>query len=315
MTLSFWHRWRKEFARRLTIMVIPHGIARPRQLSFSVSFLLFLFLCWTGVTAWAGYMASQRFDYWRLKANTHVLRIKVEYFANEVKRAREMLDDVKEMETQLRTMMGMGSRDAIIQSEENPLQNQGGPTAGDEMELQKLLDGRVSELTLQDVSLQIHQLRQEMDQRLSSFSELTEKIDYERRLFRSLPNIWPTNGYLTSHFGHRLSPFSGLDDWHKGVDIAAPPGSPVHASADGVVILAGWAGGYGKVVVVDHGYGYSTRYGHNRQILVKRGDRVRRGQILSLVGSTGNATGPHCHYEVWFLGRPVNPRRFMHLEG
>jgi hypothetical protein len=308
---SLWQRWRKEFARRLTIMVIPHGIARPRQLSFSISFMAFLFACWTGLTAWASYMASQKFDYWRLKANTHMLRIKVEYFANEVKRAREMLDDVKEMDAQMRTLIGMGSREAIVQSENSPLPGQGGPTEGDVQELQKLLEGRVSEMTLQEVSNQARGLRLEIENRLQSYREIREKIEYERALFRSIPSAWPTVGYLTSHFGHRLSPFSGLDDWHKGVDIAGPAGTPVRATADGVVRLSGWAGGYGKVVVVDHDFGYSTRYGHNRQILVKRGDRVKRGQIVALTGSTGNATGPHCHYEVWYLGRTVNPRRFM----
>ncbi len=312
---SFWHRVRREWARRLTIMLIPHGIARPRQLSFSLPFLLFLFTCWTGLTAWASYMASQRFDYWRLKANTHLLRLKVEYFANEVKRAREMMDDVKEMDGQLRALIGMGSRDAIIESDASPLQAQGGPTPADVAELQKLLEGRVSEMTLQDVSAQVRQLRLTMEARLASFREIADKIEYERRLFRSTPHLWPTNGYLTSHFGHRLSPFSGLDDWHKGVDIAGSPGSPIRATADGVVQLAGWAGGYGKIVVVDHGYGYSTRYGHNRQILVKRGDKVKRGQILALMGSTGNATGPHCHCEVWDLGRAANPRRFMRQPG
>lgn len=306
-----WSSWRKELSRRMTIMVVPHGTARPRQLSFSIPFILFLFTCWTGLTAWASYMASQRFDYWRLKANTHILRIKVEYFASEVKRAREMMDDLKEMDSQLRALIGMGSRDAIVQSDGTPLTSQGGPTEGDVAELQNLLEGRVSELTLQGVSSHVKQLRTEMETRLTSYQEIRDRIDYERKLFRALPNSWPTNGYLTSHFGHRLSPFSGLSDWHKGVDIAGPPGTPVRATADGVVVMTGWAGGYGKVVVVDHGFGYSTRYGHNRQVLVKRGDKIKRGQILALMGSTGNATGPHCHYEVWYLGRTVNPRRFM----
>jgi murein DD-endopeptidase MepM/ murein hydrolase activator NlpD len=310
-----WRRWWKEFNRSLTILVVPHGTARARQITFSLPFLAFLFACWTGLTAWASYLASEKFDYWRLKANAHLSRIKVEYFANELKKSREMLDEVKEVDTQLRALIGLGSKDAIIQSDHAAFQASGGPTAADVDALQKLLEGSIADLTLQEVSSQMLALRAEIENRLASYRELREKIDYERRVFRATPSIWPAAGYLTSHFGSRLSPFSGLQDWHKGVDIAAPAGTPVRATADGVIQLAGWAGGYGKVVVIDHGDGFSTRYGHNRQILVKRGDRVKRGQIIALMGSTGNATGPHCHYEVWHLGRTVNPKRFMRQQG
>jgi biotin operon repressor len=309
--ISFWQQWRREFARRMTIMVVPHGTARPRQFSFSLPFLFFLFLCWTSFTGWASYMASQRLDYWRLKANSHLLRLKLDYFANQLKHSRELLDDVKEMDVQLRSLIGMGSREAIIQGSESSKPNAGGPTSGEMNELQNLLQGETSEMSFQDISHHVGLLRSEIENRMKSFKEIGDKIDHERRLYRSTPNIWPANGYVTSHFGFRLSPFNGMEDWHKGVDIAAPPGSPVHATADGVVQLAGWAGGYGKVVVIDHGYGYSTRYGHNRQVLVKRGDHVKRGQIIALMGSTGNATGPHCHYEVWHMGRTVNPRQFL----
>jgi biotin carboxyl carrier protein len=304
-------RWRKEIVRHLTIMVVPHGTGRPRQLTFSIPFLLFLMAVWTGLTGWAGYIASERFDYWRMKAHNHVMQLKVAYFANEMKQAREMLDDLKEVDGQLRALIGMGSREAIIQSEHSPLQNAGGPTAQETQDLQNLLEGRVAEMSIEDVARHLQALRSETEKRLASFEEIKAKIRHERDVFRATPNMWPTNGRVSSHFGGRLSPFSGLEEWHNGVDIASPAGHPVRATADGVVQMAGWAGGYGKVVVINHNFGYSTRYGHNRQVLVKRGDHVKRGQIVALVGSTGNATGPHCHYEVWLGGRCVNPRRFM----
>ncbi|MBI4397054.1 MAG: M23 family metallopeptidase [Elusimicrobia bacterium] len=292
-------------------MVVPHGTTRPHQFSFSLPFIMFLLVCWTGLTGWATYVASQRFDYWRIKANSHLLRIKLDYYASQMKRSREMLDDMKELDNQLRALLNLGSREAIVQSEDTPLEGAGGPTALDAMELQRVLDGRATDLTLQDISRQMNLLRSEVERRMASFQDLTSKIEEQRHLFRSTPNTWPTNGYVTSHFGFRASPFTGDRDWHRGVDIAGPPGAPVRATADGVVTLAGWAGGYGKIVVIEHDFGYSTRYGHNRQILVKRGDKVKRGQIISLIGSTGNATGPHCHYEIWQYGRVVDPRRFL----
>jgi ABC-type multidrug transport system fused ATPase/permease subunit len=217
-----------------------------------------------------------------------------------------------------RTLIGLGSRDAIIQAENSPQplegtsnQGTGGPSLADAQALQSLLEGKTRDMSFEEISKEIQDLRAEAEVRLASVQSLSQRITEERALFRSTPNIWPTNGYLTSHFGPRLSPTHGFEENHKGMDIAGPAGSPVRVTADGVVKLARWAGGYGKVVVVDHGFGYSTRYGHNRQLLVQAGERVRRGQIVALMGETGNATGPHCHYEVWYNGRAVNPGKFL----
>ncbi|MGQ0645915.1 MAG: M23 family metallopeptidase [Elusimicrobiota bacterium] len=303
--------WKKELNRRLTVMVVPHGTARPRQLTFSVPFALFLVAVWTGLTGWAAYLASERLDYWRLKANSHLMSIKMSYFAHELGRTREMLDEVRQTDLQLRALIGMGSREAIIQSDGPAPQAQGGPTLQEEVELEAELEGRPADLSLQEFSRRMGIIRSETRGRLASAREILARIQEERISFRHTPNAWPLDGYVTSHFGGRLSPFSGVAEWHNGMDIAAPAGTPVRATADGTVHLAGWSGGYGKVVVLDHGTGYSTRYGHNRQILVKKGDRVKRGQIIALVGSTGHATGPHCHYEIWLNGRCVNPRPFM----
>jgi murein DD-endopeptidase MepM/ murein hydrolase activator NlpD len=302
--------WWKELNRRLTIMVVPHGTARPRQITFSVPFTLFLFVLWTGFTGWSAYIASQKFDYWRAKANAHLMRIKVDYFAGQLKHSQEMLDEVKVMDRQLRTLLNMGSHEAIVQSADD--QASGGPTPLDEALLSQALQGQLAEPALRDISSQVNQLRRGIQVRVDSFKEISGRIDQERRTFRYTPRGWPVNGYLTSPFGHRIHPLTGLPEFHDGLDIAGPPGTPIRATADGVVQLAGWASGYGKVVVIDHLYaGYSTRYGHNRQLLVRRGDRVKRGQIICLMGETGDATGPHCHYEVRINGKPLNPRPYL----
>lgn len=302
--------WWKELGRRLTIMIVPHGTARPRQITFSVSFVVFLFTLWTGFTCWAGYIASQKFDYWRAKTNAHLMRIKVDYFAGQLKRSQEMLDEMKVMDRQLRTLIGMGSREAIIQSADNPLAT-GGPTTLDVALLGHTLDGRAAGPKLDDVSLQVRSLRDQIKNRADSFKEVSSRIEEERKAFRYTPRGWPANGYLTSTYGSRIHPLTGLPEYHEGLDIAAPPGTPIRATADGVVQLAGWASGYGKVVVIDHLYGFSTRYGHNRQVLARRGDRVKRGQIIALMGETGDATGSHCHYEVRQKGRAINPKSYL----
>lgn len=127
----------------------------------------------------------------------------------------------------------------------------------------------------------------------------------------SEPSRWPVNGVLRSSFGERSDPFSGEGAFHTGVDLAVPRGTPVHVTADGVVQSAGWSGGYGKLIVVDHGDGLQTYYAHLSQFLVLPGQAVRRGQVIGLSGGTGRATGPHVHYEVRVAGTAVNPYKYM----
>ena len=122
------------------------------------------------------------------------------------------------------------------------------------------------------------------------------------------PTGWPTNGFISSGYGLR---WNGAE-FHQGIDIAAEMGTPIVATADGVVTIAGWnAGGYGNMVDIDHGSGVSTRYGHASAVVVTVGQRVRRGQIIAYVGSTGHSTGPHLHYEVRLSGQPVNPSSYL----
>ncbi|MGO9228298.1 MAG: M23 family metallopeptidase [Bryobacteraceae bacterium] len=121
------------------------------------------------------------------------------------------------------------------------------------------------------------------------------------------PSIWPVAGRLTGAFGGRMDPFSGEGAFHTGVDISAPPGTSVRATADGVVIAASWEGGYGLMVKVDHGGGVDTCYAHLSRSMVQTGQAVRLGQVVGEVGATGRATAPHLHYEVRIGGVPVNP--------
>lgn len=128
----------------------------------------------------------------------------------------------------------------------------------------------------------------------------------------SVPSIWPVMGTLRSGVGMRGNPFGGGGtEYHKGQDIAAPMGTPVIATADGTIIVAGWQRGYGWVVYIDHGSGITTRYGHLSRIDVELGQTIRRGEQLGLVGSTGRSTGPHLHYEVRINGTPVSPLLYL----
>jgi murein DD-endopeptidase MepM/ murein hydrolase activator NlpD len=145
----------------------------------------------------------------------------------------------------------------------------------------------------------------------ASLQELQAYFEDQKSLLASTPSIWPARGWVTSDFGHRLDPFTADRIMHKGLDIAAAHGTPVVAPSDATVIFAGTESGYGKVLVLDHGYGLKTRYAHLSEMGVKVGDRVKRGDRIGAVGNTGRSTGPHLHYEVRVNGIPENPRKFI----
>jgi murein DD-endopeptidase MepM/ murein hydrolase activator NlpD len=125
------------------------------------------------------------------------------------------------------------------------------------------------------------------------------------------PSIWPIEGRLMGPFGQRTDPFSGEGAFHKGVDISAPTGTPVHATADGIVVFAEFENGYGRLVKVDHGGGLSTYYAHLSRSFVRPGQELRRGELVGLVGTTGRVTAPHLHYEVRTNGTPINPYPYL----
>lgn len=130
-------------------------------------------------------------------------------------------------------------------------------------------------------------------------------------LLSSTPSTWPVRGYLSASFGNRNDPFTGQRDFHPGIDISTPIGSKVQAPADGVVVSCAPRGGYGNAIVIDHGYGIVTRYAHLDRFNVRPGLRVRRGDVIGFVGSTGKSTAPHLHYEVWVRDQAQNPIQYI----
>ncbi len=149
---------------------------------------------------------------------------------------------------------------------------------------------------------------------LSVETQLNEVYELSQDKFSywaSTPSITPVRGWLTSDFGSRSSPFNGAPKFHEGVDIAASVGSPVFAPSDGIVSFSGNKGGYGNALILDHGYGITTLYGHNSTLEVKEGQKVKRGQLIARVGMSGSTTGPHLHYEVHVDGVPTDPMKFI----
>lgn len=167
---------------------------------------------------------------------------------------------------------------------------------------------------LQDLKGSIGELQRDAAFKQESFNEVLRSLRTQQDLLAHTPSIMPAAGRLTSGFGWRHNRLLRRREFHKGVDIANRSGTPIFAPADGVVVYEGWKNGFGRFLTIDHGYGYKTRYGHLRRIVVRMGERVRRGQIVANMGNTGFSTGPHLHYEVLVLGTHVNPRDYMAWE-
>lgn len=168
---------------------------------------------------------------------------------------------------------------------------------------------------MRDMHEQVDQLNRATLQQTEEFESLLKSLEDQQNLLASTPAIRPISGaeksWITSRFGHRVSPFTGQREFHQGLDISTRSGTPILATADGVVTFVGTKGLMGKTIVIDHGHGLVTRYGHTQKFLKKRGERVKRWEPIALVGNTGRSTGPHVHYEVHLNGIPVNPDKYI----
>jgi len=304
------HLIKRELDRGITVMFIPHNSVRPLKLNISLSFLLFLIAFWTGITVTAGYLYSRHIDYTLAKADNKLMKLKVTFFAKEVKKSRELLEQVKENDQQVRNLLEMKSKKDIIETE-----GRGGPSKDDVKDLTRLLEGKIYEMNQQDIRRQTLALEQETKKRLESYCEISKYINNQRAVFRATPTSWPCSGHVTSLFGYRIHPVFGDEEFHAGLDIANEKNTPIYSTADGKIKFSDWQSGYGRLIIVDNGYGYCTYYGHLAKILVNQGDKIRRGQMIGLMGCSGTSTGNHLHYEIQIEGKPVDPTRFLKNSG
>jgi len=161
----------------------------------------------------------------------------------------------------------------------------------------------------------VDKIADEMDKQMTAMEITLKKLKKDivkwKAYLAAKPSIWPVHGRITSGFGYRRSPFTGRREFHPAIDIGAPYGTPIRATGDGVVQYAGYKTGYGFTVIIRHGYGFKTVYGHNSKIKVRVGQKVKKGEVIALLGNSGRCTGPHLHYEVHVNGRFVNPVEYL----
>jgi len=309
MWLKAFARFLKNAAKPVSVFIIPHNGMPSLRFNLPVLLLLVFGVTWTGVTIWAGYIAGRHFDYYVTKADNKILRTKMAYVSEQVDQGMAYLEMTKRTDNQLRKVLGM--EPGALERE----QGLGGPQESDLADFRKLLGNKASEIKEATLNNSIQKMQEESRKRLSSYTEITFYLTDRHNGARATPSIWPAEGRVTSNFGYRIAPLRLASEYHSGIDIANEAGTPIYAAADGVIRHSGWANGYGMCAVVDHGFGYSTLYGHMSEVLAKEGTVVKRGQQIGRMGSTGTSTGNHLHYEVWTGGLPTNPMKYLQVGG
>lgn len=260
----------------ITIMLIPHSDLRALRIKVPSIGILVSIILWCIGMGYVSSVAVDAFEYKRMKESLN-------YYSGQFIEMKKTMTSLKNAEGELRRLFSFKTKERVLENMD----------------------------TSDNGSIDMETLKDQIKLTMESVGEIKDYMSQQRDLYVATPKGWPVEGRISSPYGYRKHPKTGSRDFHGGMDIASEPGTPVKATADGIISFAGWSGGSGNLVALEHGLGFSTYYAHNRLVVVKVGQKVKRGDLLGYVGSTGNSTGPHLHYEVWKEGRSLNPFNFI----
>jgi murein DD-endopeptidase MepM/ murein hydrolase activator NlpD len=299
--------------RRWTVMVVPHGSGSSRAVEVSqtvvkallgmgsVVGLLVLVLGGAALTRGINITRSRS-----LERENRLLASEIQRMREQLVVLRDTLERFGRREQELRLVAGLAPTDLTVQQG-----GIGGP-AGKWSARDSLAAAGPMGAEALAARIDMEALTRRANILVRSIGEAYDSLSHQRLRLAAMPSIMPTKGWLTSAFAReRVHPILHLARPHEGIDVTAKAGEQILAPAAGIVTEVRWVDGYGNMLTIDHGYGLVTRYAHCRKILVARGQRLKRGQVVAEVGSTGLSTGPHLHYEVWVNGRPVNPLTYV----
>ena len=301
----------------ITLMLFPSDTGAPKKIrlpknlvktALAISAVLFVSVIGSSIFFVKKYiqLTADQVETAELKRESKIHKIQVDKLGQQVKEFSTEMSRLERFANKLRVITDLGDSPTPVEKDWGV----GGPYGLSAQSFSTSLE-RETVSMVERLTGNLEELDQQAKTQAVSLQQLDEFFKNQKSFLSSTPSIWPTRGWVTSGFGLRKSPFTGRKEKHKGWDIGARLGSSIRATADGVVRVSGRESGYGKMLEIDHGYGISTRYGHNSKNLVRVGDRIKRGDKIALVGSTGRSTGPHLHYEVRLSGVPVNPRNYI----
>jgi murein DD-endopeptidase MepM/ murein hydrolase activator NlpD len=279
---------------------------RIHKKTFKIGLYLLAFALLSTIFFFCDYIQVRKkgFELSQLRQETEEQRSKIHFFSSKIEDLERQLSRLKEFDKKIRIIANLEKG-----QETTSFMGMGGPSPSDVRE--KLRAEKDEKGLVQQMRTDVERLRSEAVSREESLSELEKLLQTKKEMLAHTPSIWPVHGWVTSSFGFRANPFTGLTQMHEGLDISNRIGTPVIAPADGIVSDAGKDYSHGNVVVISHGFGIISRYNHLSKILVSAGQRVKRGDKIAEVGTTGKSTGPHLHYEVRVNGIPVNPERYI----
>jgi murein DD-endopeptidase MepM/ murein hydrolase activator NlpD len=291
---------------KFTLILIPNSQGVSRQMTVSRALVYSGALAVVLLLAAALYFSAEHFtdqvtsaELERLRAENAELSKKFEKMRWDLSEVEQRYADLVEKEVAVRTLFDLPE----IDPEERQL-GIGGPTPPAVAEMSPV------EHEAYITEREIDRLLRLSDFELQNYQQIEEElVDLKDRLDHT-PSIWPTKGWLSSGYGMRNDPFTGYRTMHHGIDVANRRGTPIIAAADGKVVSVRYNGSLGKMITIDHGYGFKTRYGHLHESKVKVGQKVKRGDVIASMGSSGYSTGPHLHYEVLRNGKSLNPTKY-----
>lgn len=298
-------------SKRYTFLLLTQDDHNVKRISMSRLFFRSAILSLTLIVLFIGWVLydyiavkSEVGQIYSLKAENQEQKNKLRSLVNNVNELEFQMAKLNQFDWKLRNIANLNPS-----SETGQFLGQGGPSPEEDFSLWGTKER--GEVISSKLEMKISRLEEEVLNREKSFNELHEHLLGQETLLASTPSIWPAKGWLASGFGSRISPFTGLSQRHQGIDIANRMGITVIATADGLVVRAGKDGSLGKYVVINHGYGLKTKYGHLSKLDVKRGQKVKRGEKIGAMGSTGKSTGPHLHYEVLVNNVASNPLKYI----
>ena len=287
-----------------TIMIVPHAAAKFRRIKVSKNFLVAAG-CFLGLVFTAGLM----FPHYLLRSSQLTASLqRLAQENSELKKTNEKFDEsLADLRSRLAEFETKATKFAMMAGVEDTSSAQQMAAGGSSFDL-KGLSPKASQAVIE---AEIGTLKERSGALQDTFRVLDVAFQKQSLLLSSTPSIYPVHGLLGNGYGWRRDPFTGMRDFHQGLDLVAPLGTKVVAPADGIVTKIGPSGGFGNSVFISHGYGIITRYGHLATYNVKVGQRVKRGDVIATVGSTGRSTGPHLHYELLVHQRNVDPIKYI----